>query len=230
MDFSKPEHFYSVYDRHRTYVRAEVRRKHMAEFERNLWLPGKFQPHHRVLELGCGVGLFLAFLERKGCTDFIGVEMDGKAREFMPPSIAERVISSTFNDYFKEAGRPFHRVVLLDVFEHFAPADGVALLRRIGAILEDDGKVILRVPNLSSPWGLQYQYNDLTHKCCYAPGNLRQLALAAGFECAACLPYSRGSVTRRATSAMVERALGALLTDPPPIWSANFVAILKKAP
>jgi len=134
-DFMKPEDFYAVYDRHRTYVRAEVKKKHLAEFGRNLWVPGAFSPQHRILELGCGCGLFLAFIEAKGCKDFLGVEMDAKAKQFMPPSIAERVSTTTFDDFFDSYDGPrFDRVVMLDVFEHFSPSEGVALLRRITAI------------------------------------------------------------------------------------------------
>ncbi|NQU59331.1 MAG: class I SAM-dependent methyltransferase [Rhodospirillales bacterium] len=227
MDFSKPEDFYSVYDRHRTYVRAEVRKKHLAEFGRNIWQPATFKPEHRVLELGCGVGLFLAFLEAKGISDFQGVEMDAKAKEYMPASISERVSTQSFETFFEGyKGQPFDRIVLLDVFEHFSHGEGVALLARIVQILKPDGQIILRIPNVASPWGLQYQFNDLTHKALYAPGNIRQLAMAADLDCRACLPYSRGSTIRRATTAMVEGIFNALLTDPPPIWSANFIAIL----
>jgi cyclopropane fatty-acyl-phospholipid synthase-like methyltransferase len=230
MDFTKPEDFYSVYDTHRTYVRAEVRKKHLAEFGRNIWQPAGFNPQHRVLELGCGVGLFLAFLEAKGVSDFQGVEMDTKARDFMPASISEHVSTQSFEAFFDSFnGEPFDRIVLLDVFEHFSHGEGVALLRQIVQILKPDGCIILRVPNVASPWGLQYQFNDLTHKALYAPGNIRQLAMAADLDCHACLPYSRGSTVRRMTNGLVERVFNALLTDPPPIWSANFIAILNRA-
>jgi|TARA_B100001964_G_scaffold45735_1_gene50931 cyclopropane fatty-acyl-phospholipid synthase-like methyltransferase len=229
MDFEKPEDFYSVYDKHRTYVRAEVRKKHLAEFGRNLWTPAGFSRGHRVLELGCGVGLFLAFIEAKGVRDFYGVEMDEKAMEFMPTSIRERVSTESFETFFKNYnGLSFDRIILLDVFEHFTYGEGVALLRKIVQILKPDGQIILRVPNAGSPWGLQYQFNDLTHKALYAPGNIRQLAMAADLNCHACFTYTRGSVVRRITNSLVERVFNTLLTDPPPIWSANFVAILKR--
>lgn len=229
MSFEKPEDFYAVYATHRTYVRAEVRKKHLAEFGRNLWTPGGFRPEHRVLELGCGVGLFLAFLQAKGVADFVGVEMDPKAKDYMPDSIAERVRTETLDGFFTAYdGPPFDRIVLLDVFEHFSPGEGVALLERCQKVLAPDGRIVLRVPNAGSPWGLQYQFNDLTHKSLYAPGNIRQLAMAAGMACLECREYTRGSAVRRFTNAMVERLCDALLTDPPPVWSANFVAVLEK--
>lgn len=230
MPFEKPEDFYAVYDRHRTYVRAEVRKKHLAEFGRNLWRPGAFRAGQRVLELGSGVGLFLAYLDRMEAGETIGVEMDAKARDFMPPQIAAKVQTVTFEGFLNAYHGPaFDRIVLLDVFEHFSPAEGVALLERLKALLAEDGRIVLRVPNIASPWGLQFQYNDLTHKACYGPGNLRQLGMAAGLDCDYVGGYSRGSRFRRFTTKLVEGLLDALLTDPPPIWSANFVIIFKKA-
>jgi cyclopropane fatty-acyl-phospholipid synthase-like methyltransferase len=230
VNFADPEDFYGVYDRHRTYVRAEVRRKHLAEFGRNLWEPAEFRPHHRVLELGCGVGLFLAFLEARGLGDYQGVEMDEKVTPFMPAPVREKGSITSFAAFFKDYEGPlFDRVVLLDVLEHFSHGEGVGLLGEILRLLQPDGRIVMRVPNAGSPWGLQYQLNDLTHKASYAPGNIRQLGMAAGLACTAVRPYRRGSWTRRLTDAAVERVFNALLTDPPPIWSANFVAVFERA-
>lgn len=229
MQYQKPEDFYAVYDTHRTYVRAEVRKKHLAEFGRNLWSPGAFQADHRVLEIGCGTGLFLAFLAAKGVTDFTGIEMDPKVRDYMPENIASRVQSTTLEAFLAaHDGTPFDRIVLLDVFEHFSMFEGVDVLRSLTSILADDGRIIMRVPNCASPWGLQFQFNDLTHKAMYAPGNVGHIAMAAGLRSLGARPYTRGSAFRRLTTRVIEGTLNKLLTDPPPIWTANFVAVLAK--
>ena len=229
MQYQKPEDFYAVYDTHRTYVRAEVRKKHLAEFGRNLWTPGEFQKTHRVLEVGCGTGLFLAFLAAKGVTDFTGIEMDPKAKDFMPAPIASRVQTTTPEAFLAaHDGARFDRIVLLDLFEHFSMFEGVEVLRSLSKILADDGRIIMRVPNCASPWGWQYQLGDLTHKAAYTPGSVGHIAMAAGLRCKMTRPYSRGSAFRRLTTRVIEGTLNRLLTDPPPIWTANFVAVLAK--
>jgi cyclopropane fatty-acyl-phospholipid synthase-like methyltransferase len=230
MTFEKPEDFYAVYDQHRTYVRADVRKKHVAEFTRNIWTPAGFQTSHRVVEFGCGVGLFLAYLAKMGVTDFMGVEMDPKTRDFMPAHVAERVLTTDIATFLDgHDGKPFDRIVLLDVFEHFSYVEGVKLLEDLKPLLAPDGKLVLRTPNCASPWGLQFQYNDLTHKANYAPGNIGHVALAAGMKAEACLSYTRGSWSRRLTTKLVEGTLNRLLTDPPPVWTANFVTIISSA-
>ena len=70
----KPEDFYAVYDRHRTYVRSEARKKHVRDFTRNVWNPGEFSKDMSVLEIGCGTGLFLSFLVKMGIDDCLGIK------------------------------------------------------------------------------------------------------------------------------------------------------------
>jgi hypothetical protein len=69
---------------------------------------------------------------------------------------------------------------LLDVFEHFSFVEGQQLLLLLKEKLTLDGKIILRVPNAASPFGLQYQFGDVTHKAAYGPGALQHVALAGG--------------------------------------------------
>jgi cyclopropane fatty-acyl-phospholipid synthase-like methyltransferase len=77
--FEKIEDFYQVYNKHRTYVKAEVRRKQLRRFDKKIWLPSGMTAQHSVLELGCGTGLFLAYLEAKGVAKFTGMTVTRKA-------------------------------------------------------------------------------------------------------------------------------------------------------
>jgi cyclopropane fatty-acyl-phospholipid synthase-like methyltransferase len=180
MKFEKLEDFYQVYDQHRTYVKAEIRKKHIRNFDDQFWNPAKVSSHHSVLELGCGVGLFLAYLQAKGITDFVGIDNDPNVTGYMPPEISEKVINGDIWAEIENLGRRFDRIVLLDVFEHFSFVEGQQLLLLLKEKLTLDGKIILRVPNAASPFGLQYQFGDVTHKAAYGPGALQHVALAGG--------------------------------------------------
>ena len=227
MDFQKLEDFYRVYDQHRTYVRAEVRRKHLRNFDKQFWRPARASTGHSVLELGSGVGLFLAYLVAKGVTDFAGVEQDEMVIDYMPEDIARRVTIGDIWECLDGFERKFNRIVLFDVFEHFSYFEGCRLLTRLRGLLDpDDGLIVLRVPNAASPWGLQYQYNDLTHKAVYGPGSLQHLALAAGFEVVHRCSARRGSRPKRVLEDGLHWILDRILTEPPPLWSANMIMVL----
>ena len=136
MDFQKLEDFYRVYDQHRNYVRAEARPKHLRNFDEQFWRPARVNAGHSVLELGSGVGLFLAYLDAKGVTDFTGVEQDENVIDYMPEDIARRVTIGDIWDSLDGFERKFNRIVLFDVLEHFSYFEGRRLLARLSSPLK----------------------------------------------------------------------------------------------
>ena len=118
-------------------------------------------------------------------------------------------------------------VVLLDVLEHFSAGDGVRLLQKIQAVLAPKGRVVIRVPNMSSPWGGIYQFSDLTHKTAFTPNSLEQLAQAAGYRAIAFLPQRRGSPFRRFSEDALHGFLSMILAVTPVVWTANMIGVLE---
>jgi cyclopropane fatty-acyl-phospholipid synthase-like methyltransferase len=229
MEFKKLEDFYQVYHRHRTYVQAAVSKKHIRRFDKQIWQPAQMNKNTSVLELGCGVGLFLAYLEAKGIKNFMGIDNDSRAREYMPESISEHVI---FGDIWSEIKKlhtnseKFDCIVLLDVFEHFSYIEGQNLLVRLANILTPNGKIVIRIPNGSSPFSLQYQFGDLTHKAIYAPSAIEFVAKASDFEMERLIPVIRGNAIKQFIEKIIFGILNRIITDPPPLWEANMVVIL----
>ena len=123
----------------------------------------------------------------------------------------------------------YDRVALFDVLEHFTAEEGLRLLRQVGGILRPGGNVIIKVPNAASPWGLQFQFGDLTHKTAYSPDSLRQQAIAAGLTCTACYPHYLGSSSRQLFDRAFHGILDRVLMSRPEIWSPNFFAVLQPA-
>lgn len=229
MKVSKPEDFYAAWADHRTYAPAVLKAKHRRQFNQQVWGPARCGPAMSFLEIGCGTGLFLAYLKDKGVTDFVGVDPEPRVLEAMPSDLKERVRTTTAESFLSEnGGRVFDRVVLLDVLEHFSPYEGVALLESLGALLAPGGRVVVRVPNVSSPLGLRHQYGDLTHKAAYTPDSLAQVAVAAELEIETCLPVRRGNALRRWVRRGAETVLNGILGDGPEIWTAVFIGVLRR--
>lgn len=207
-------------------MKAEVRKKHIRNFDEQLWRPGQFNGNHSVLELGTGTGLFLAYLLAKGITRFSGVDGDPLVKDHMPETIAEKVTIGDIWDVLEASSERFDRIVMLDVFEHFSYFEGHRLLTVLKERLTEGGKIILRVPNAASPFGLQYQYNDLTHKAVYGPGSIEHLAHAAALKVERRLSARRGNRFKRAVEDLVLGILDRVLTEPPPLWGANMIVVL----
>ena len=92
-------------------------------------------------------------------------------------------------------------------------------------ILCEDGKVIIKVPNASSPWGINHQFGDLTHKTAYNGESLRQLAVACELTVDSVYGQRRGTRRRMFTDAVLHKFLSWALLNPPPIWGANVYCI-----
>jgi len=227
--FDRPEDFYATYDVFKIYERPSLKAKHIRWFDAEFWRPAACDARMTFLEIGCGTGQFMMYLRHKGASRFIGIEPDGRAVAAMEPDLSARVAVEDIWQWFERSSpaEPFDRVAMLDVLEHFSPVDGVRLLRMIRRVLKEAGSIVVRVPNVASPWGQQHQFSDLTHKAAYTPGSLRQLCLAAGYDCVMIFGQRRGSPMRRLTEDLLHRILARLLTEPPVIWSANMIAILK---
>lgn len=71
---------------------------------------------------------------------------------------------------------------MFDVLEHFTAEGAVDLLRKVESVLSPGGKIVVRVPNMSSPLALPMQYNDVTHLSAFTPGSLSQIGRSAGLS------------------------------------------------
>ncbi len=221
--------FYESYGATKNYATPSLSAKDVARFDREVWAPAGVQAGMKCLEIGCGTGRFLAYLDGKGVSDFIGLDHDPALAEIVPAKVKDRFrVADVWAFVDETPAAPFDRIFLFDVIEHFTPEDGHRLLVRLADMLAFHGVIVLKMPNGASPWGLQFQNGDLTHVTAYTPDSIRQLATAAGLVCKKCYPHVLGSPRRRLTDKLVQKVLGALIASPPEIWEGNFYAVLAR--
>ncbi len=223
-----PEDFYSTYEKFREYVSPKIGKTQIRYFSKNYWDPCEFMQSMSVLEIGCGTGLFLKYIHQEGISDLLGIEADPKVLEFLPNELRSKVEIVGVNEFLLSLPETdkFDRIVMIDVFEHFSPGEGVSLLNRLKPHLKGGGGVVVRVPNMASPWAHTVQFGDLTHKAKYTSGSLRQLGLKAGYDCQV-FEYRRGNPRKQIFENLFHSFIELFITDPPDFWSANIVVFFR---
>lgn len=115
----------------------------IADFRRWLDRLEALRGKGRLLDLGCGIGIFLTMAQARGW-DAYGVDISEEAVEMAKSrsgakAIAGALIEAGFPDRF------FDVITLFDVFEHLP--DPFIELAEIRRILKDDGLIFLNTPN-----------------------------------------------------------------------------------
>ena len=223
--------FYETYKDFKGYETPSLKPKRMRDFDREIWDKAKCQTGMRFLEVGCGTGQVLAYLKSKGAADVTGIDQDPALVDYIP-KIARDAFKAIDIDGFlvgPDKESKFDRIFLFDVLEHFTHTDGQALLKKLSGLLTPGGGILLKMPNMSSPWGAQHQFVDLTHIAAYTPVSTRQMAVSIGMTCTWCASNVQGSPLRRILDPMLHGILSKILMSPPEIWTANFYAYLESS-
>ncbi len=222
---------YQTYNLHKAYSTPEVTDKHLRKLDAEVWIPGGYQPDMSILEIGCGTGLILAYLDRKGVATFAGIDQDKHLLEVIPDSVRshfEAIDVQTFLSNHQTKSDRYDRIIMFDVIEHFDADEGCQVVQALRDLLTPNGRIHLKVPNAGSPWGQQFQYGDLTHKTAYTPESLRQQAVAAGMICHKVYGQKLGSPARQCWERLVHGVLNKIMTSPPEIWEGNIYALLER--
>lgn len=136
----------------------------------------------RIVDLGCGLGHFLRFLQAFGYQNIIGVDASPECIDFCQKHKIP-VVLNDFMIYLKHTTENIDVIVMNDVLEHQSKDRLWQLLELVHTHLKDDGKLIIKVPNMSNPvLGLDSRYLDITHEIGFTASSIEQTLRLAGFS------------------------------------------------
>ncbi|HXS73116.1 MAG TPA: class I SAM-dependent methyltransferase [Rhodanobacteraceae bacterium] len=213
---------FAVGDKEARYFAAELR---------DIPLQGR-----RVLEIGFGNGVFLAWARAQGAR-VSGIEINAAMLEAAHQHGFEAFKASLAE--LAGRGERYDVIAAFDVLEHW---DAEELLRNFGLIqrlLRDDSIFVARFPNGQSPFGRVFQHGDLSHKSALSTWNVQYLAAANGLEVVRVSNACRVAAHDNPLSAMkqrwlawrrrrIERRLSRLYGMPRLPLDPNLVAVLRK--
>jgi SAM-dependent methyltransferase len=125
--------------------------------------------------------------------------------------------------------RVFDRIVIFDVLEHFDLNSSVRILQKVHGILAKGGKILIRVPNVTSPWGLRMQFGSFDHVTLFSPGRLYELAKITGFEVTAIEGHTIGKRRKIFFERALHGILSRILTYHPEIWEAALICVFEES-
>lgn len=140
-------------------------------------------PKGRLLEVGCGSGVFLVAMRRRGWV-VAGLEPHQTSAQDLRTHHGLDVRAGMLEDAPIQWG-PFDAVALLDVIEHLV--DPAAALAKVRALLRPGGVLILATPNVASLehrlFGRQwFALQPPDHLWLFSPDSLRRTVAMAGFD------------------------------------------------
>lgn len=146
----------------------------------------------RVLELGCGSGVFGAALKRNGIREVVGIELSPSAARVARERLDRVIAADIERDTLDLPSDGFDCLVCNDVLEHLA--DPWAALNKLRPHLRADGWLIVSIPNVRHHrvvrrliWPGQWRYEDdgildRTHLRFFTRESARELVESAGFR------------------------------------------------
>ncbi len=136
------------------------------------------------LDIGCGPGLFLYYLGLQGFKQIHGVDLSSESIA-IGRNMGFDVTIGDAASFLAQAyadGRRYGLIAAIDVIEHLSQQELFDLLNRAAAVLEENGRMLIRTINASSlisSWG---RYMDITHQLALTEESLREVFLSTGFR------------------------------------------------
>ncbi|MBN1913116.1 MAG: class I SAM-dependent methyltransferase [Candidatus Omnitrophica bacterium] len=137
--------------------------------------------HAKVLDIGFGYGMFMAYMNKRGYSDVYGVEYNtvqvenAKNMGFFAERISDIVV------YLRDHQGQFDLIHASNVIEHFPKYDLLTIFDHLRMALKEGGRLIVCVPNLAGYRGAYNRFLVLGHETGFTEISLRQLFAAADF-------------------------------------------------
>lgn len=137
----------------------------------------------RVLEIGCGHGVFQYYIAQAGYDNSIGIDgSEEQVKEAHRLGI-KNVKLSNVADYLKTVeDNSIDLLIAFDVIEHFTKEELSYLVDEFNRVLKQSGQIITHQPNGEGPFGNCIRYGDFTHENAFTRKSIAQLFLSSGFE------------------------------------------------
>ncbi len=167
-----------------------------------------------ILDIGCGTGHFLYYLEKKGCTHFLGIDVSSQQVDFCRAHVSKKAEIADAFEHLKDKKNTYDVIVANDLLEHIPKEEVIKFLKLVNTSLKEKGLFLMRTPNMGNPLALYSRYKDFTHETGFTDRSLCQVLWIAGFRDIQILPYKNYATRtfKRSVESWLARLTGFVLT------------------
>jgi 2-polyprenyl-3-methyl-5-hydroxy-6-metoxy-1,4-benzoquinol methylase len=138
-------------------------------------------PQAAMLDVGCGSGGMVWWLQQRGYANATGIDISPEQVAVARALGVAGVEEADLRDHLRRHPAAYDRLFVRDVLEHFERPAIVEILELCRAALRPGGAVLVQVPNAEPPLGGRIRYGDITHELAFTESSLRQLFRTVGF-------------------------------------------------
>lgn len=178
----------SLYKKYYSQFKKGEPREKFGFLHLKLWYNEKYLPIIKnfrrnvpILDLGCGQGFMLQYLQSVGFTKLTGIDLS-EEQVSIAKSKGFNVIQANVFDFLTEKKECYDLIFAIDLIEHFSKDELFKLLLLINEALKPGGVFVLQTPNGEGLLPGYVIYGDLTHFTILSPLSLRQILSATGFD------------------------------------------------
>jgi len=141
----------------------------------------EFNKDVRILELGCGRGIFLEFLINTGYKNVFGIDV---SKEQIDIAKVQNLDAEEIGvvEYLERNNEKFDLIFAIDLIEHFHKDELIPLFEGIYNNLRNGGAFIFHTPNGLGINANRIIYGDLTHLTIFTPNSAIQILKLVRFN------------------------------------------------
>lgn len=136
----------------------------------------------RILDLGCGNGALIYWLQSIGFSEAAGVDVSPEQAEIAKSLGAKNIYCESLVDFLEKSKTEYDLIFIRDTLGHFNKKEIFNIMELMYGNTKKGGKLIIKTPNAESPLSGQLRYGDFTHEVGFTRTSLQQLAEVVGFE------------------------------------------------
>ncbi len=135
----------------------------------------------KILDIGCGVGYLLFFLQSQGFKSLVGIDANEQLTSIASSNTDAKLHVGDAGEFLRRDCEVYDIIFLWNVLEHIPREQTVEFLAKLHEHLAAKGFVVIRTPNMTNILSQGHLHTDFTHCTGFTEHNLKQVAELVGF-------------------------------------------------